>query len=281
MAVIAMGKLGSAEMTAGSDLDLITIYDAQGAEASGGPKPLPPTTYFPRLTQALVGALTVPTAEGRLYEVDMRLRPSGRQGPVATSLGAFAKYQAEQAWVWEHLALTRARVVAGPADLAADVERTIRAALSGRKGDTDVLDQAREMRGKLLGAHARDRQNPWSLKYAAGGLMEIEFLAQTGVLYHGLACRAAGEALPGLTANGWISEKEAAALAEALALMQRLQQIERVALETPIDPKTAGEGLRRAMARACGAKDFAALEVRLSALQRTAARISEHRFQEG
>ncbi len=281
MAVVAMGKLGSSEMTAGSDLDLITIYDAQGAEASGGPKPLAPATYFPRLTQALVGALTVPTAEGRLYEVDMRLRPSGRQGPVATSLGAFAKYQAEQAWVWEHLALTRARVVAGPPDLAAEVERTIRAALSGRKGDTDVLDQAREMRGKLLGAHARDRQNPWSLKYAAGGLMEIEFLAQTGVLYHGLACRGAGEALPALAANGWIGEDEAAALAEALALMQRLQQIERVALETPIDPKTAGKGLRRAMARACGAKDFAALEARLSALQRSAAEIGKDLFQQG
>ena len=281
MAVVAMGKLGSAEMTAGSDLDLITIYDAQGAETSDGPKPLAPATYFPRLTQALVGALTVPTAEGRLYQVDMRLRPSGRQGPVATSLGGFAKYQAEQAWVWEHLALTRARVVAGPPDLAAEVERAIRAALSGRKGDPEVLDRAREMRAKLLGAHARERRNPWSLKYAAGGLMEIEFLAQTGVLHHGLACRAAGEALPALAESGWIGADEAAALGEALVLMQRLQQIERVALETPIDPKTAGKGLRRAMARACGAKDFAALEARLAALQGAAAEIGERVFRQG
>jgi glutamate-ammonia-ligase adenylyltransferase len=185
MAVIAMGKLGSNEMTAGSDLDLITIYDAAGAEASEGPKPLPPATYFPRLTQALVGALTAPTAEGRLYEVDMRLRPSGRQGPVALSLGAFGKYQMEQAWVWEHLALTRARVVTGNPDLAADVEQTIRAALSQRLGDPAVLTQAREMRVKLLEAHARDRQNPWSLKHAAGGLMEIEFLAHSGRLWLG------------------------------------------------------------------------------------------------
>ncbi|MFQ5567947.1 MAG: glutamine-synthetase adenylyltransferase, partial [Paracoccaceae bacterium] len=248
MAVVAMGKLGSAEMTAGSDLDLITIYDDEDAEASDGPKPLAPVTYFPRLTQALVAALTVPTAEGRLYEVDMRLRPSGRQGPVATSLGGFAKYQAEQAWVWEHLALTRARVVAGPPDLAADVGRAIRAALAGRKGDAEVLEQARGMRARLLAAHAGERRNPWALKHAAGGLMEIEFLAQTGVLYHGLTCRAAGAALPALAASGWIGEDEAAALGEALALMQRLQQIERVALETPVDPETAGEGLRRAMA---------------------------------
>jgi glutamine synthetase adenylyltransferase len=110
--------------------------------------------------------------------------------------------------------------------------------------------------------------------------MEIEFLAQTGVLYNDLACRAAGEALPALAANGWIGEDEAAALAEALALMLRLQQIERVALETPIDPKTAGEGLRRAMARACGAEDFAALESRLATLQRAAAEIGERLFQE-
>ena len=281
MAVIAMGKLGSGEMTAGSDLDLITLYDDQGSDASDGPKPLPPATYFPRLTQALVGALTVPTAEGRLYEVDMRLRPSGRQGPVAISLGAFSKYQAKQAWVWEHLALTRARVVTGAADLAADIEVTIRSVLSARKGDTDVLDEAREMRGKLIEAHARDRKNPWSLKYAAGGLMEIEFLAQTGVLYHGLACRAAGEALPALAACGWISADEATALTGALALMQRLQQIERVALETLIDPETAGEGLRRAMARACGVEDFAALQARLLTLQTAAAEVCARVFDGG
>ncbi|HUS53236.1 MAG TPA: bifunctional [glutamine synthetase] adenylyltransferase/[glutamine synthetase]-adenylyl-L-tyrosine phosphorylase [Thermohalobaculum sp.] len=278
MAVIAMGKLGSREMTAGSDLDLLTLYDAEGADASDGPKPLPPATYFPRLTQALVGALTAPTGEGRLYEVDMRLRPSGRQGPVAISLGSFGKYQAEQAWVWEHLALTRARVVTGNPGLATDVEQTIRMALSRRQGDPDVLAQASEMRRKLLEAHARDRQNPWSLKHAAGGLMEIEFLAQTGVLFHGLACRAASEALTALAGCGWISAGEAATLNEALALMQRLQQIERVALETPVDPATAGEGLRRAMARACDVEDFAALAVKLLTLQTRATKVCTRVF---
>ncbi len=280
MAVVAMGKLGSREMTASPELDLITLYDAQGAEASDGPRPLPPATYFPRLTQALVGALTVPTAEGRLYEVDMRLRPSGRQGPVAISVDSFSKYQAEQAWVWEHLALTRARVITGATGLATDIESTIRTVLSARKCDVDVIGAAREMRSKLIEAHARDRKNPWSLKYAAGGLMEIEFLVQTGVLYHGLTCRAAGEALPALATCGWISMEEKTALTDALAIMQRLQQIERVALEFPINPETAGEGLRRAMARACGAEDFAALQGQLSALQRSAAQIGERLFQE-
>ncbi len=281
MAVIAMGKLGSREMTAGSDLDLITLYDAGGAEASDGPRPLPPATYFPRLTQALVAALTVPTGEGRLYEVDMRLRPSGRQGPVATSLAGFSKYQTEQAWVWEHLALTRARVVAGEPGLAAEAAATIRAALSARKGDPRVLTEAGEMRGKLLDSHARERPNPWSLKYATGGLMEIEFLAQTGVLLHGLDCRTAGAAYLALANAGWIDAAEARALGDAIALMQRLQQIERVALETPIDPTTAGEGLRRAMARACGAEDFAALDAQLRALQERAAAVCERVFAAG
>lgn len=164
-------------------------------------------------------------------------------------------------------------MVAGASDLGADVEQTIRTVLSARKREADVLEQAREMRGKLLEAHTRDRQNPWSLKHAAGGLMEIEFLAQTGVLYHGLANRAAGEALTALADCDWISAGEAAALNEALALMQRLQQIERVALEAPIDPETAGEGLRRAMARACGAEDFAALQAQLVTRQADAAEI--------
>ena len=278
MAVIAMGKLGSGEMTAGSDLDLITVYDAGGSEASEGPKPLPTATYFPRLTQALLGAVTVPTGEGKLYEVDMRLRPSGRQGPVATSMTAFAKYQSEQAWVWEHLALTRARVIAGDRSLAAEVEATIRVALAARKGDPRVLEEAAGMRAKLLEAHARDRENPWSLKHAAGGLMEIEFLAQTGVLYHGLEHRAAGPALAALGECGWITGTEARALAEALGLMQRLQQMERVALESPIDPASAGEGLRRAMARASGAKDFAALEADLAARQASAAQVAARLF---
>jgi len=278
MAVVAMGKLGTYEMTAGSDLDLITIYDAQGAEESDGPKPLPPSTYFPRLTQALVNALTAPTAEGRLYEVDMRLRPSGRKGPVATSISAFATYQSEKAWVWEHLALTRARVVVGKPGLAAEVDATIASVLAGRKGDDQVLSEASEMRARLLDAHSRERANPWSLKHAAGGLMEIEFLAQTGALYQGLGRIAAGGALPKLAGCGWIAAGEAAALGEALALMQRLQQIERVALENPFDPATAGEGLRRAMARACGAQGFGELEDRLKSDQEAAARVIDRLF---
>src|SRR5690606_7771862 len=115
-AVVGMGSLGARQLNARSDLDLIVIYDAAGADSSDGPKPLAARPYYARLTQAMITAVSAPTAEGRLYEVDMRLRPSGRQGPVATSIQSFRDYQMSEAWTWEHLALTRARVVACAGD---------------------------------------------------------------------------------------------------------------------------------------------------------------------
>ncbi len=123
--VVAMGKLGSREMTVSSDLDLIVVYDAPPDASSDGARPLAAPAYYARLTQAVIAALTAPMADGVLYKVDMRLRPSGRQGPVATSLASFRRYQAEEAWTWEHLALTRARVVVRPA----------RPRRPGRRGD--------------------------------------------------------------------------------------------------------------------------------------------------
>ncbi len=130
-AVIGMGRLGSREMTLASDLDLILIYDAPaGSEVSDGPHPLPVAGYYARLSQRLIGAITAPTAEGRLYEVDMRLRPSGESGPIASSLAAFARYQREAAWTWEHMALTRARPVAGDAELRARIAEAIAVVLA-------------------------------------------------------------------------------------------------------------------------------------------------------
>ncbi|MEM9148508.1 MAG: bifunctional [glutamine synthetase] adenylyltransferase/[glutamine synthetase]-adenylyl-L-tyrosine phosphorylase [Pseudomonadota bacterium] len=278
LAVIALGKLGSHAMTSGSDLDLITVYDPGAAEQSEGPRPLPPASYYPRLTQALLAALTAPTAEGRLYEVDMRLRPSGRQGPVATSLSAFRSYQLEKAWVWEHLALTRARVVAGAPAVAEAVAPILAAALASRAGAPAVLEEATEMRARLLEAHRVERTRPWALKLGAGGLMEIEFLVQTGCLYHGLPGGRVAEALPSLVRAGWLTAPEAALLAEAHGLQERLQQIERVALDSPFDPETAGTGLCSTIAVALNAPDFPTLSQRLGDLQASAAAIAARRF---
>src|SRR5207302_7383532 len=129
-AVVAMGRLGSREMSLASDIDLIMIYDApEDSLGSIGPRPLALSTYYARLSQRLISAITAPTAEGRLYEVDMRLRPSGESGPIALSLAAFAHYQRQEAWTWEHMALTRARPVAGDPALCERAAAAIGAAL--------------------------------------------------------------------------------------------------------------------------------------------------------
>src|SRR4029077_17272677 len=125
-AVVAQGKLGGREMTAASDLDLVFVYTHQSEAAlSDGPKPPSPPVYFARAAQRFISALTAMTAEGRLYEVDMRLRPSGNQGPVAVRFDTFLEYHAEKAWTWERMALTRARVLSGPEGLRKKVEDAI------------------------------------------------------------------------------------------------------------------------------------------------------------
>jgi [glutamine synthetase] adenylyltransferase / [glutamine synthetase]-adenylyl-L-tyrosine phosphorylase len=174
--VLAMGSLGAARLNALSDLDLIVIYDGAGVEASDGPRPLGTRPYYAKLTQALVTALTAPTAEGKLYEVDMRLRPSGRQGPVATSLPAFQSYQQDEAWTWEHLALTRARPIAGDAGLAADVEAFRRALLAAKAQGAQVAQDVADMRARISGA--KPPQGDWDAKIGPGRLQDVELVAQ-------------------------------------------------------------------------------------------------------
>ncbi len=272
MAVIAMGKLGTREMTAKSDIDLITIYDASKDEMSNGPRPLPSSTYYLRLTQLLISALSAPTAEGRLYEVDMRLRPSGRQGPIAISLASFKYYQAQQAWVWEHLSLSRARLIFGGESLTEDISQVIDTVLLGRKGDPRVIEEAREMRARLLKAHRQDRLNPWSLKHTLGGLVEIEFFAQTGGLFSGMGGgRPAREILYPLADMGWMTPTEAKNLDAALSLQTCLQQIECIALDPPFDLSSANEKLRQTLVDVTEISDFDTLTKTLKTAQTDAA----------
>jgi len=228
--------------------------------------------YYARLTQALIAALTAPTAEGALYPVDMRLRPSGSKGPVAVRLSAFARYQREEAWTWEHLALTRARGVAGDAAVLADVAQIIAEVRAAPRDAAATLKDVAEMRARVAEAQKGQRANPWALKHAEGGLMDIEFALQAGLLIARLPdLRSPRDAAPALAAAGWLDADAARTLADAHALMLALQQVERVALDRPFDPETAGPGLRAALARAGGAADFAELEQKLIAAQRAAA----------
>ncbi len=183
-AVLALGKLGGREMTAGSDLDLMVVYDFDGdAPESDGKRKLPGSQYFARLTQRIVNALTVRTNYGQLYHVDMRLRPSGNSGPVATSLDAFSLYQREEAWTWEHMALTRARSLsASPAFADADRQDHPRRAVSRHAMRTGSLPISSRCVARWR--PERGDTDRWNIKNAAGGLLDVEFLAQYLQLVH-------------------------------------------------------------------------------------------------
>jgi len=180
--VVAMGKLGSREMLAGSDLDLMVIYDHPPDAMSAGPKSLAGSQFFSKATQSLIAALTVPTRDGPLYTVDMRLRPSGNKGPVAVSLAGFVRYHHESARTWERLALTRARVVAGPRDLARRVETAIRDAIIHAGEAATILQDTAAMRALI--AKELPAKSAFDVKLREGGLMEVEFVAQALQLIH-------------------------------------------------------------------------------------------------
>ena len=267
--VVGMGSLGAGRLNAGSDLDLIVIYDPGKDEVSHGPRPLAPRPYAARLTQALVTALTAPTAEGRLYEVDMRLRPSGRQGPVATSLLSFRAYQESEAWTWEHLALTRAQVLAGNADLAAEVE-TFRKALLLHKGKgTGVRADVGAMRDKL--ANAKPRAGPLDPKFGPGRLMDIELLAQTCALITGSAARTVEMQLAAGVVGGVVSVSNQTDLVSAYRLCWSLLTAARLLSDPIPDLGHLGKGGRAFVLRETGMKDEPDLIRRIDAATTRAA----------
>ena len=276
-AVIAMGKLGGREMTAGSDLDLIFVYDAPAdAEHSNGPKPLPVSVYYARLAQRLISALTTPTSEGGLYDVDMRLRPTGNKGPVAVSLESFRRYHETEAWTWERLALTRARLISAQPPLAGAVPAVIRATLTAPMDDAKLFADAREMRMKL--AAQFPGKSRWDLKFAPGGLVDIEFIAQTLQLS---AARSTPEvldqntvaALEKLGRAGVLTAEDAAALIAAARLEHALTQVLRIALDGTLEPETATPGLKQLLVKASSTSDFESLEAMLAIAQSSVERI--------
>ncbi|MBI6629830.1 [protein-PII] uridylyltransferase family protein [Pontibaca salina] len=249
-AVLGMGSLGAGRLGAVSDLDLIVIYDPGDAEASDGPRPLAARTYYARLTQALITALSAPMAQGRLYEVDMRLRPSGNQGPVATSWSSFRDYQQTEAWVWEHLALTRARVLAGPEALCAEIETFRRALIARPRQAGAVLPEVAAMRVRL--AAAKPASNLWNAKDGAGRLLDIELLAQAGALLAGAPARDVASGLSGAVTTGWLSREAAKTLRGAHVLLWSVQMAMGLLAGTGGATQTLSEGGARFLCRATG-----------------------------
>ena len=266
-AVLALGKLGGNEMTASSDLDLIVVYDFDdAAPESDGPRSLYGAQYFARLTQRLISALTAQTNYGALYQVDMRLRPSGRSGPVATQIGGFADYQDREAWTWEHLALTRARVVSASPEFAERVQNVIAETLRKPRDAELIAGDVVEMRGAI--AMEKGDANRWDLKYASGGLVDIEFMVQYLQLVHAEAKPAildtsTARVLDKARALGVLSVEDAEVLRPAVRLYQALTQILRLCLSGPFDTKKVGPDLLRLLARAADVPDFASVEATL------------------
>ncbi|MCC7427078.1 MAG: bifunctional [glutamine synthetase] adenylyltransferase/[glutamine synthetase]-adenylyl-L-tyrosine phosphorylase [Alphaproteobacteria bacterium] len=295
LAVVAMGKLGGREMMAASDLDLILIYDhppeveattpprAQGqaagtaagkaagatAAGAGAARGLSVSQYYTRLAQRFTAAITSPTAEGKLYEVDMRLRPSGSKGPIATSLSGFARYHETEAWIWEHMALTRARAIAGTPALRRTVGAAIHAILTRQREPGAVRAAVAEMRARM----ERDlpASGPWDVKLRPGGLVDIEFIAQGLQLIHAaerpeLLDTNTAAALGRLARAGLIAPAEAQALIEAARLWRTVQGALRLTVgklgaeEVPPDP------VAHALLRGSGAVDVPALLAQMEAV---------------
>jgi glutamate-ammonia-ligase adenylyltransferase len=249
MAVVLLGKAGGQEMMAGSDLDLMLIYDhPPEAAESDGPRRLPPSQYFIRAAHAVVAALTAPGVDGALYAVDMRLRPSGNKGPVAVSLTAFRSYHAAEAWTWERMALTRARVVTGPPPLCAAIEAALAEALAGADA-ARVRPDAAAMRARM------ERELPatgkWDVKHRVGGQVDVEFVVQTGLLLTPAARPAPTirAAIARLEAAGALTDAEAAILTEADHFWRTVQGMLRITIgaRPPAElPEAAWEALLRA-----------------------------------
>jgi glutamate-ammonia-ligase adenylyltransferase len=271
MVAVALGKLGAREMMAASDLDIIMVYEhAAGAEAAKGGtgRALAPPEYFGRLATAFVAAISAPTGAGKLFDVDMRLRPSGNKGPIAVSLQGFARYQEQEAWTWEHMALTRARVVAGPAGLAKRVEAAIRAALLRPRDADRVRADAASLRGRI----ARDLPpfGPLDVKYREGGLLELEFVVQALQLVHAPAnpaVLATGtmESLARLAAAGVLDAADHAALAKAARLYRTVQGLLRLTVGKPRAEADLPAPVAAAIAEAAGAVDLAAVTAQITA----------------
>jgi glutamate-ammonia-ligase adenylyltransferase len=273
VAVVALGKYGSREMSAGSDLDMMTVYRAAAPDAVSDEKGWAAEKFYGRFTQRLVAALSSPTAEGPLYDVDLQLRPSGTQGPVAVSLAAFETYYAGEAETWELLALTRARVAwASSPGFGAQVAAAVEAALRRPRDAALAAKDVREMRALMR--RERPPTGEWDMKLGPGGLVDIEFAAQYLQIVHAAAggplAQNTGDALQLALEAGLASGEGVEALEEAWRLQHDLTQLLKLALADGADPAGEPQAFQALLARAGEAGDFKALRAKLSAARAAA-----------
>jgi glutamate-ammonia-ligase adenylyltransferase len=256
IAILGLGRLGSRELTAGSDLDLVVVYDfEEHARESTGTRSLDVVVYFTRLTQRLVSALTVPTRRGLLYEVDLRLRPQGGKGPVASQFKGFVNYQTSEADLWEHMALTRARVLAGNEDFGIEVSEAVRNILTAKRDPNKVFKDVSDMRELI--AQEKGDDDPWDMKLARGGLTDLDFIAQGLVL----AYASAYPTLAGLPTEATFDEAQSAGLlsndgartfTEAHRLFNDIFQWQRLTIEGKFEAQSVQPVILKRLATIAG-----------------------------
>jgi glutamate-ammonia-ligase adenylyltransferase len=257
--ILAYGRLGGQSLTHASDLDLVLLFTGETGAESDGRRPLGATQYFNRLAQRVVGALSVQTASGALYEIDTRLRPSGAQGMLCVSVESFAHYQREEAWTWEHMALTRARVVFGP---SASVDAVIAEILGRDRAIPALRKDIAAMRAEM--AEHKPPKGALDVKLCPGGLVDAEFCIHALQLEHRKGIhpqlhRAVGE----LVATGLLPP----AFADAQGLLTRLLVLLRlVAPDSAVPPAPVRALVARALDYADWTELMAAVDTAKAAI---------------
>ncbi|MBT8047689.1 MAG: bifunctional [glutamate--ammonia ligase]-adenylyl-L-tyrosine phosphorylase/[glutamate--ammonia-ligase] adenylyltransferase [Xanthomonadales bacterium] len=251
MAIVGYGSLGAAELGYDSDLDIVFLFDCDLPQ-SNGDRPLPPERYFARLAQRVLSFLTVMTPSGRLYEVDTRLRPNGRAGSLVSHIGAFRKYQLHEAWTWELQALTRARFITGSRSLESAFNRIRQEVLCRQREERNLALELGEMRERMTREHTGKLSDDGILspKHQPGGLIDVEFIAQLGVLSSARlfprVIQATGtlHQLQELMAIGWLTE------AEAQTLLNTVRQLRQQRMMTYLERQKTPQAIATGDARA-------------------------------
>ncbi len=264
LVILGLGRLGGGELTHASDLDLVYLFSGSHEAVSDGEKSLRATDYFNRLAPRVTAALSVPTAAGPLYDVDLRLRPSGGDGLLAVSIDSFGDYQGQSAWTFEHMALTRARPVFGPQDARGEVEALLADILARPRDPAAVAADAAKMRAEI--ARHKPASGPFDIKLGPGGLVDLEFLVQTLQLGHNVALTPRlDQAIAQLVAAGLVPTE----LVEAHALLTRMLVTMRLVSPDSMEPPAASRFL---VATACGMPDWDALLAAHEAARQNVAR---------
>ena len=272
-AIIALGQMGAQHMAINSDLDLIAIYDCPNQDAqSNGDKKLPISQYYTRLMQRFISAVSAPTAEGKLYEIDMRLRPTGNAGPLAISLERFNEYHKKESWVWEHMSLLRARIILGNKPISKKIDESIYAILT-------LPRRKKELKSEVIEMYDRIQENfgtsmPWNLKYREGGLIDILFIIQFLQLLHAhknpkVICRDTRQSLKLLKENKLISLDTEKELSESFNLLFLLRNFLRLSIEGTFESNKAPQALNEKLAEIAGTKNIKELENKIAMLTAT------------